>query len=308
MRSVKKTSSPSREDERDCEGYGSTLQGRVSLKRWKYAYKRQAIGIAPHLYWAGRRMLFGPLEPELALLPLLCRPNAATLDIGANWGAYSEAALGLSSTVHCFEPQSELAAVLRRGLGCSERVTVYEVALSNRDGVATFQIPRNDIGYSTLEPNNELQSKVDMRHGIETREVQTRRLDSFDFGPVGFIKIDVEGHEQEVLDGASSLLTRHRPALLVEIEERHRKGAVAAVVGYVTALGYDTYVFTGAGLRKIDAALQAPTAGIPRNFVFVHPEHLPPRWPRESFGEFTDRPRCAQSQLASAAPAKVLVQ
>ena len=249
----------------------------MALKWLKYAYKRQAIGLAPHLYWAGRRLIFGPLEPELLLLPHLCRADAASLDIGANWGAYSQAALGLSASIHCFEPQPALARVLRRGLGRSKKVTVHHVALSNTDGRTTFRVPRNDIGYSTIEPSNRLEEKVDMSRGIESVDVETRRLDSFDIGPVGFMKVDVEGHEQEVLEGARGVLERDHPSLLVEVEERHRPGSVASVVGFLAKLGYEPFIHSEGRLQRFTQASGAgngpsdASAETSRNLVFVHP-------------------------------------
>ncbi len=59
---------------------------------------------------------------------------------------------------------------------------------------------------------------------------------------VGFIKVDVEGHELDVLRGAEATLRRDRPALLVESEERHRPGAVAAVHGFLGSLGYHGFM------------------------------------------------------------------
>ena len=64
--------------------------------------------------------------------------------------------------------------------------------------------------------------------GIEI-PVKVVRLDDEGLGNVGFMKIDVEGHEYEVIDGARALLARCRPNLLVEIlEGRGDREAVAA--------------------------------------------------------------------------------
>ena len=53
--------------------------------------------------------------------------------------------------------------------------------------------------------------------------VRCRRLDDFGLEPVGVIKIDAEGHELTVLQGARALIERDRPSFLIEAEERHKK-------------------------------------------------------------------------------------
>ena len=80
------------------------------------------------------------------------------------------------------------------------------------------------------------------------------RLDSVlaDAGPVGLIKCDVEGHELAVLRGAEGVLRGSRPALLVEIEERHPDADVQATFDYLLGLGYAGYAVHADGLRPLD--------------------------------------------------------
>lgn len=146
----------------------------MSLKWLKYAVKRQLIGAAPGLYWNSRRVFRGPLEPEIALLRHLCRPDRISVDVGANWGAYSHAAARFSAALHCFEPQPALARVLERGLGRSPKVFIHNVAISDASGWADMPIPTNDIGYSTIEPSNELADKADLTRGIQVLRVKTQ--------------------------------------------------------------------------------------------------------------------------------------
>ena len=65
-------------------------------------------------------------------------------------------------------------------------------------------------------------------------------------GDVGFIKIDVEGHEQAVLDGAVQTIRRCRPRMLVEIDERLSPGGLARAKAYFRDLDYRGY-FVQAG-------------------------------------------------------------
>jgi Methyltransferase FkbM domain len=71
--------------------------------------------------------------------------------------------------------------------------------------------------------------------------VQVKRLDDLGLDNVGLIKIDVEGHELAVLRGAAHTLRRHQPTLVIEAEERHHPGAVAAVTEFLGGLGYTGY-------------------------------------------------------------------
>jgi hypothetical protein len=68
---------------------------------------------------------------------------------------------------------------------------------------------------------------------------------------VGFIKVDVEGHELAVLLGARKILERDRPAILVEAEERHRPGAVQSIRDLLTPLGYHGFMLDAGRLSPI---------------------------------------------------------
>jgi hypothetical protein len=61
-------------------------------------------------------------------------------------------------------------------------------------------------------------------------QVQTQTLDSLGLLDVGFLKIDVEGHELSVLRGADKTIASNRPIVLIESEARHARGAPANVI------------------------------------------------------------------------------
>jgi FkbM family methyltransferase len=234
------------------------------MKWLKYRLKARALALSPRAYWFTRRLLKGYLEPEITLLPVLCASDRVTLDIGSNWGAYAYYASLCSAHVHCFEPQPRLARVLASGVGRRPNVTVHSVALSNQPGNCEMRVPRNDLGYGTIEASNSFTGKADLSRGVDNFQVETRRLDDLDVARVGFVKVDVEGHEHEVLEGGKALLARDTPAILVETEERHRQGSVSAVTELLGGLGYACYVFTDGKLRP------RPDGDPSRNLVFLH--------------------------------------
>jgi FkbM family methyltransferase len=243
------------------------------LKRVRRWGKEFLLQVQPGLFWWYVRARHGFLEPEMALLPRLCLPDRVSVDIGANFGVYSYQMLRYSKECIAFEPYPRLASLLSRGLG--ERLTVHQVALSDRSGTATMQASFAQTGHNTIEPSNRLESKVLDPTGLETLEVQTRRLDDYHLGPVGFIKIDVEGHEPEVVAGASETLAMNRPALLIEIEEQHRAEGRQHLLSFLGNLDYRSFFLRGGALYPAetfdpqrDQNPERPAEYV-RNFIFL---------------------------------------
>jgi FkbM family methyltransferase len=168
------------------------------------------------------------LDPECALLPALCSSHQVSFDVGANWGQYTGALRRYSSQVIACEPNPELATFLRRAFPTT--VQVEQVALSNRQGHESFII-EEDWGRSSL-------NTPPTGNGQRSVPVLLNTLDAIATKPVGFVKIDVEGHEEEVIDGAQRVLSEDHPALLVEIEERHRPGALTRIPAKLGQNGY----------------------------------------------------------------------
>lgn len=173
-------------------------------------------------------------EAELRLVPRLCPRDRAFLDVGANHGIYSWVAARVASRVIAVEPNPEVAAELVRTFG--DRIDVVAAALSDHDGRVTLRVPRHDG--RALTSRGTLDATA---HGAEHEaiEVPCRRVDDLGLPPLGMIKIDVEGHEHAVLAGAFATLSRDRPVVLVEIEERHAPGATTTVPAMMADLGYD---------------------------------------------------------------------
>jgi FkbM family methyltransferase len=179
-------------------------------------------------------------EQELHLVPLLCEKNKTSIDIGAHDGIYTIHMLDASRDCLAFEPcSSGLRALTEMVRYLSLPVHVEAVALSDTQGEASLRILERDRGRSTIEPDNTLEDP----DGSERSEVtvQTRRLDDYNLDAVGFIKIDVEGHELSVLRGGSATIERCLPILLIEIEERHKPNVIHDIHGFLANLGYEGY-------------------------------------------------------------------
>jgi FkbM family methyltransferase len=178
--------------------------------------------IPPRLYirqLAARALRKG--EPELGLLPSLVEPGKIAVDVGANKGIYTYHLAKLAKRVEAFEPNPKIFRVLKRGL--PRNAAAHYVALSNAPGTARLMVPARKANYSnqgaTLSETKIERTDRGAEYGVV--EVEARTLDSYNFSEVGFIKIDVEGFEREVLEGSVETIARDRPTLLIEIEEAH---------------------------------------------------------------------------------------
>lgn len=138
-------------------------------------------------------------------------PVKAVLDVGAAVGDKTRTFLRIfpGATVYCFEPQSQARERLaRRVRPWKERVRIFGVALfnENRSGALRLYSHRDASSILTIPHFLEQQGKTEI--GVES--ITLRRLDdclsSLGVSRIDFMKIDVEGAEREVLEGASAAL------------------------------------------------------------------------------------------------------
>lgn len=194
-----------------------------------------------------------------------------SIDVGVNEGIFSRWMAKHSKYVEGFECNPNLHKKLESQL--PSRVKLNTCALSSVAGHATLRFDPENTGIGTVEDRNLLTQNPGIQN-IESRNVLKRTLDSFDFNDVSFMKIDVEGHELEVLKGAENLISRCLPVMLVEIEERHCPGNLRAVPAWLGRFGYSVFILNvnGRDLSKVDDLDRAALTGI-NNFWFL-PESL----------------------------------
>jgi len=148
--------------------------------------------------------------------------GGCVVDAGANVGYLSHLFslwVGAPGHVHSFEPVPWTFDILQsnaRKLGL-KNMSVYNLALSERAGTAVMQIPTYADGRENLYESR-ITEEADT--ALRTVEVKLNSLDDLLLAKttnVDFIKIDVEGHELEVVTGAKKLLMRDQPPLLIEV-------------------------------------------------------------------------------------------
>jgi len=210
----------------------------------------------PRLVFTLRKLARANYEREMELLDALCDRTATGVDIGAKVGMYTYRIRAHSSDVVAFEPIPLFNHMLR-AVFQGKRGRIEPYAVSRCAGTAKLRMPVDhagthlEYGRSTIEHNNTLVRDVIAR--VDELEVETRALDDYELPNVGFIKIDVEGHELAVLDGATKTIAAHRPNLLIECNEEHQPDAVTKLAGWLAARSYGAWFLVEGQLRPIAA-------------------------------------------------------
>ncbi len=185
----------------------------------------------------------------------------AALDIGANRGTFTWHLSRRFPRVHAFEPNRELGAFLTRVAPAN--CTVHRCALSETAGTDSLAlaleggVPIHGRG-RILKSDESADARPD---DFEIQSIKLETLDGQDLPSIGFIKIDVEGHEEKVLRGGLATIGRDKPVMLIEIEKRHTGKPVGDTLRFVESLGYRGCFFLGdeqLPLSDFDESMQDP--------------------------------------------------
>src|SRR5882762_7773924 len=217
-------------------------------------------------------------EVEMHLLEFLCRRDQDAIDVGANYGGYVHFMRRHARRVVAFEPIPAFVELLRRKF--SRDVMINSIALSDGAGDTELYIPMIDgvmiSGCSTISADASITYPA---HSV--LKVRRERLDNVYDGTAGFIKIDVEGHEQAVLDGAVETIGRCQPRMLVEVDDRLSPGGLERARKYFTQLDYRGFFVHEGHIKPIERF------SIDR---MQHPANLPnltaPLQVRQRFGRY----------------------
>ena len=224
-------------------------------------------------------------EREIHLIRHLIEPDSTAIDVGCSIGIYAAEMARYANEVIAFEANPAVARFAR--MVVPRNVEVVNVALSSAAGRATLKIPRGSKGdtideLATIESANPLH-----RSDAASADIEMTRLDHFNVANCSFIKVDVEGHEEAVLEGAAKLIASQRPVLLIELDETLNRGALARLTARYAVLNYRAFFLSHGNLHPVsefdrarhqNAANLKPRHRLPagveyiNNFVFVPEE------------------------------------
>jgi len=198
----------------------------------------------------------GTFEPnEFHFLGQILKPGMTVLDVGANEGLYtlfSARRIGVSGRVVAFEPSSRERRSLQHNVTRNRlcNVTIVPSAVGSSEGTAALQ-----IASGVHSGHNTLGSLVyDDAPAVGVEHVPVERLDvvmdRLGIAKVDVIKIDVEGAEMHVLEGARRTLASQRPVLMVEANDdalRAQGASTEALFAFLrNELDYGIFVFSAA--------------------------------------------------------------
>ena len=151
----------------------------------------------------GDKRLYQPQHIDRCFHYIKNRKHTA-IDVGGHCGFWSFYLGGNFKKVYAFEPVEIFRECFKKNIP-HENVELLPVALGNENGFVSMNVELENTGATHVS------NKTD---GLN--EVELKKLDDYEFTDVDFIKIDVEGYENQVILGAKETLLRNKPIIIVE--------------------------------------------------------------------------------------------
>lgn len=184
------------------------LEARQNIRQWQIPPSNTR---SPDIYWAYfankrivrfKRGVFDPWNSHFEFLSEVnvrerfwypnIKKGDVVVDAGASWGSYSITAGLLGAQVHAFEPDPRIYPEFLTNIELNrltDSIKTYNLGLSNQNRKINWE---------------------------ELKDMEVRTLDSVHIDNLDFIKIDVDGQELELLEGARETLIKDKPKILLE--------------------------------------------------------------------------------------------
>jgi FkbM family methyltransferase len=225
-------------------------------KYGSFKIKHYGYEVENSIFWQG---LTGNWEKQsLGLWIKLCADAEVVLDIGANTGVYALIAKTVrpDAKVYAFEPVKRVYQKLQENIRLNNYdITPTEKAVSNADGKAVIYDPLTEHTYSVTVNSNLYKSS----EKVTATEIDTLKLDTFiaenNISKVDLIKIDVETHEPEVLEGFAHYLKEFKPVMLVEIIKTDIGARIKELLNGLDYIYF--YIDEEKGIRQVNELVES---------------------------------------------------
>jgi FkbM family methyltransferase len=197
------------------------------------------------------------------------RENLVALDIGANIGTHSiflSREVGPKGKVYSFEAQRIVFNMLAGNVAINSIDNVYCAHNAVSDTIGWIDIPQFDydkeLSFGSVEfggKQTEFTGQNPKDDPDNQEKVATITIDSLNFDKVDFLKIDVEGMELNVLQGAAGTIAKCRPVLLVE----YLKSDSALLLDWLIRAEYRVYSGVGANFACMPKEFDLTLTGLP---------------------------------------------
>lgn len=219
------------------------------------------------IFWSGT---FVHEQTSVEIWNVLSRNSVTVLDVGANSGFYSLISGSVNSVSHvvAFEPIDRIRKRLNQNIRMNDLGVVVEpFGVSNKVGTARiFDLPNDHHYHASL-----VREEVSHHVGLVATEIPIVSIDEYCnerlIHNVDLVKIDVEGHEVEVIEGMLNVLRRDSPSILLEVKSEENAKRIAELL---VGLQYQFFeIQEGVGIREVQTLSQS----LRWNSLLLGPKH-----------------------------------
>lgn len=215
------------------------LQAYLSSRRLRDGFPQLAVFSFDYI--GARVSAFGRYERDelRALMAFLAGKGllkgGACIDAGANIGNHSVFFADYFAVVHAFEPAARPFSLLQHNSELRQNIRCHNVGLSNGFRAANLTAPVYNLGRGSVTIAI---PATDMKVSATVQLVPLDSVDAIRGLDVELLKIDVEGHELAVLDGAMALITHAGPAIVFEQQPTEIQNGGSPTIDRLRELGY----------------------------------------------------------------------
>ena len=221
-----------------------------------------------------KRAIKNNYEKELSIIGNFTDKNKEAVDVGVYRGVYTYKLSKEFKHVHAFEPNPLIYPFLEKNLTkIVKNMTLKNLALSDSNGDVNLRIPSRSksifktnyeeiykLGCATIHEGN----KIDNKNNFKVKKIKLDDL--LEDKNISFVKIDVEGHEREVITGSKKIIKKNKPVLLVEIEERHNNFPILDTIEFIKNFGYNSYFVADGNVKDVKKLKDINSEN---NFLFI---------------------------------------